>query len=175
VSSFLCWCWNSVGILVIALNKKYSIILTYWNIVLLPSSRFRFYDVRKRIKAFFFARTIYSSFLRRYNPRPFPVLFPCLQSEEERTSEKERILRKILSGCRLETGQEYFTRCIIWLDIPSFREIYDRASLRQTGLSVHSQALNVPQDFIPSSVIPVLLSSKYPCRRICGARGGTCP
>lgn len=84
----------------------------------------------------------------------------------------------------IETEREYFTRCIIWLDVPSFREIYDRASLRAGhDLSdVYPRTLHrIPRDPIenlsPSllhSCYPGRLSSKFPCllTRVCG---DTCP
>lgn len=69
---------------------------------------------------------------------PFPGTIPALHSLrfpadkwKEETNRRE-ILGEILSGCLLEAGREYLTSCIIRLDVPSFREIYDRAGLRRT-------------------------------------------
>lgn len=89
--------------------------------------------------------------------------------------EREKISGEILSSCLLETRRKYFTRCIIWLDVPSFRGIYDRARLRWTSISVQRSTSN--SKFYPPSVIPVPCPRKYPPRRTrtCGARGGTCP
>lgn len=37
---------------------------------------------------------------------------------------------------RARNQAEYFMQCIIWLDVPLFRRIYDRASLHRGSLSV---------------------------------------
>lgn len=65
---------------------------TYWNSV--PS-----YDYRICI--------LYLS--SRCNPS-----VPFSRSETEETN-RRKILGEILSSCLLETGWEYFTRCIIWM------------------------------------------------------------
>lgn len=113
-------------------------------------------------------------FLPRYNPR-FPPSSPSYSRVKGGSGlEREKISGEI-SRCLLETRRKYFTRCIIWLDVPSFRGIYDRASLRWTSISVQRSTSN--SEFYPPSVILVPCPRKYPPRqtRTCGARGGTCP
>lgn len=61
------------------------------------------------------------------------TLFAFSQSSErkKRTGGREDIRRNTFELSA--RNREYFTRCIIWLDVPSFRGIYDRASLQRFG------------------------------------------
>jgi len=73
-------------------------------------------------------------------PRPFFRLraLECMKRERERERRKEPVKEgghytKRSRAAVRSSRRECFRRCIIWLDVPSFCEIYEHASLYRTG------------------------------------------
>lgn len=101
-----------------------------------------------------------------------PTLSSSLQSSETNKSRNRPEEKRILSHTkyfRARNRAEYFMQCIIWLDVPSFREIYDRASLPVGSIFRYArECFTSPLGFYFPSVNPVpyprnILAVKYVC------------
>lgn len=118
----------------------------------------------------FFSPSIYSSSFSDTIPASHPLFLSAVKwTNKSRNRPEEKRILSHTKYFRARNRAEYFMQCIIWLDVPSFREIYDRASLPVGPVFRYArECFTSPLGFYFPSVNPVpyprnILAVKYVC------------